>query len=222
MRLFKSALATIGVSAVLMGVMAAPALADKTVPVYGGITNVTTAAPVVPYLSDRGILMTPTGGATSDYVMKGTEVRQFFNFAIHGPSYITLEDNQVAGPVGSIVGGRIAHLGGIRFLHTHNGQKAQLGNFVVNLNKGFVFATQMNGDPLTKPVAVFRIVINDPPLYPVYNQKVDPTKAKVTGVTLFMTSGAATLLNSELKVKAFPTDGSLKFGFVVIKANLVR
>jgi hypothetical protein len=217
MKLLKAAIATMGASALLIGAMAAPALADQKVPLYGGDTQVTTAAGVLQNLTARGITMTPRAQATSVRVEKAGTIRQQFTFPITTPSFLTLEDNAITGEVGSIIGGKVVHRGGIKFTHTHNGNRVAVGGFVVNLNKGKVFATWLNGDKVD-PIAIFKIVQVDPPLYPVYNQKVDPTKATVRGLNLYLTPGAATLLNDTLKVQAF--DSSVLFASAVTKADL--
>jgi hypothetical protein len=221
MRLFKAALATVGASALLVGALASPALADVKLPVYGGVNDVTTAASVVPYLSDRGIIMTATEQATSDYIVAEGTVRQEFLFPVTTPSALLLEDNVVTGNEGSVVGGKVKTLGAIKFTHTHNGQKAKLGGWIMNLNTMRVYATVVNGDPVS-PMAVFRIVLVDPPLYPSYDRKTNPTAATLGGINLYLTSGAAKWLNSELIVKAFPTNGTMRFAFVSTYLDLMK
>ncbi len=94
-----------------------------------------------------------------------------------------------------------------------------MGDFVINFKKGKVFATSVNGDAID-PLAVFTLDVIDPPLYPVYDDELTPTTAKIAGVNLLMTAKAADTLNELLKTGVFAKD--LKFGKAVAMADLVE
>jgi len=220
MRFLKTALATAGASALLVGTLAAPALADENVPLYGGTTQITTVAKVVPYLTGHGIVMTPGEEATNEVIIKNGVVRQRFGFGITTPSNLMLEDDPITNEVGSVVGGSVGHFGAVKFLNTNKGKTLMLGGFVVNFDENRVFATTLNGDPID-PVAAFRLVVIDPPLYPVYDPVISPTTATVSGINLYVTRNAAKTLNETLGTHAFKTDGTMKFAKVVTMANLV-
>jgi hypothetical protein len=95
-------------------------------------------------------------------------VRQRFVFGIEQPSNLLLEDDQVTGRVGSVVGGRIQHLGATKFLHAKATKSLKLGGFGLNFNYDTVS------------------VVN-PPLYPTYDDKDNPTTATVSELRLTLT-----------------------------------
>jgi len=219
MRLSRKVLAIVGASTLLVGTVAAPAMADSTVPIYGGRTEITTTAKVLHNLTAAGILMKGTNGASSVIIRKGGEARQQFTFSVTTPSKLTLEDNPIGGTVGAVTGGKVTHTGTIRVLNTNNGKVMKFGDFVVNFDRMKVFARSINGD-MVDPVAVFVVKVFDPPLVPTYNDKTAPTKARVAGIGIHLTRGAASLLNGELNSKVF--EGGMMFGKVVTVADLVK
>jgi hypothetical protein len=218
MKTLRTALAFAGASALLVGAMTAPALADTNVPIYGGTTTVTVTSSALPKITRAGIVMWGVNGASSKYV-SGKSARQEFAFGITTPSSIKLEDNAAGGKVGSVVGGRIQHKGSIKFLNTNNGKVAKVGDFVVNLSKMKVFATKLNGDPID-PTAVFTVVPVKTPVMPTYNKKNAPTVAKVSGLNLKLTKTGAGALNDLLKTKFF--DAGFVFAKASVKADLVK
>ena len=218
MKISRAALAVVGASALLVGTMAGPAMADTTVPILGGTTTITTTPQALPTITKAGIIMSGVDSATSNYITKTGEARQQFAFGITTPSSLLLENDPVTGAVGSITGGKIAHNGSVHFLNTNNGKVVDVGNFSVNFNNMKVFATQLNGDAIT-PLAVFKLVPVETPLYPVYDNDVTPTMATVSGVNLVMTGSGADALNGALGTKVFA--GGLKFGKAVAVAELV-
>lgn len=219
MRISRAALAVVGASALLVGTMAGPAMADTNVPIFGGSTTITTTAKSLPTITRAGIVMWGEDGATSTYITKQGEARQRFAFDIVTPSNLMLEDDPVTGAVGSITGGKVAHTGSVHFLNTNNGKVVDVGNFSVNFNKMKVYATELNNDPID-PLAVFNVVPVETPLYPVYDDEVTPTMATISGVNLVMTGSGADALNGALGTKVF--DGGLKFGKAVAVAELVE
>jgi hypothetical protein len=221
MKFSRAVLAVVGASALLVGTMAGPAMAETDVPIYGGTTTITTTAKSLPAVTKAGIIMIGIDGADSAYVLKDDQTRQWFDFDIVVPSNLLLEDNAVTQEVGSIVGGKIAHSGSIEFINTNNGKAVHVGTFFVNFNKMKVFAKSLNGDTID-PLPVFKVVPVETPLYPVYEDvtaPAEPTFATVSGVKVLMTGKAANALNSSLKTKVF--EGGLKFGKVVTVAELV-
>jgi hypothetical protein len=219
MKFTRAALALAGATALVVSGMAAPALADTDVPIYGGTTTITTTAKALPKITGAGIVMWGTDGATSAYVTKKGEARQQFTFDIVTPSNLKLEDDPITNEEGSVTGGRVTHKGAITFLNTKNGKKVAVGDFIINFKKGKVFATSVNGDAVD-PLAVFKLDVIDPPLYPVYDDELLPTTAKIAGVNLLMTAKGADTLNELLKTGVFAKD--LKFGKAVAKADLVE
>jgi hypothetical protein len=218
MKISRAALAVVGASALLVGTMAGPAMADTNVPIYGGTTTITTTAKALPTITKAGIIMSGVDGATSSYITKSGEARQQFAFDIVTPSNLMLEDDEVTGVVGSITGGKVLHSGSVHFLNTNNGKAVNVGDFSVNFNKMKVYATELNGDPIDA-LAVFNLVPVETPLYPTYDDEVTPTMATVSGVNLVMTGSGADALNGTLGTKVF--DGGLKFGKAVAVAELV-
>jgi hypothetical protein len=219
MKFTRAALALAGATALVVSGMAAPALADTDVPIYGGTTTITTTAKSLPKITGAGIVMWGTDGATSKYVTKKGEARQKFTFEIVTPSNLKLEDDPVTNKEGSVTGGKVSHQGAITFLNTKNGKQVAVGDFVVNFKKGKVFATSVNGDAVD-PLAVFMLDVIDPPLYPAYDDETTPTMAKISGVNLLMTAKGADALNGLLKTSVFAKD--LKFGKAVSMADLVN
>ncbi len=218
MKISRAALAVVGASALLVGTMAGPAMADTSVPIFGGTTTITTTAKSLPTITKAGIVMSGVDSATSKYMTKTGEARQQFAFDIVTPSNLMLEDDPVTGAVGSITGGKILHNGSVEFLNTNNGKVVTVGVFSVNFNNMKVFATNVNGDPIT-PLAVFKLVPVETPVYPTYDDEVAPTMATVSGVNLVMTGSGASTLNSALGTGVF--DGGLKFGKAVAVAELL-
>jgi hypothetical protein len=217
MKFTRAALALAGATALVVSGMAAPALADEVKPIYGGTTTITTTAKSLPKITKAGIVM-GAQDATSAYVTKKGEARQQFTFDIATPSNLKLEDDPITNKEGSVTGGRVTHTGAITFLNTKNGKDVAVGDFVINFKKGKVFATSVNGDAID-PLAVFKLDVIDPPLYPVYDDDVTPTTAKIAGVNLLMTAKGADTLNTALKTSVFAKD--LKFGKAVAMAELV-
>ena len=218
MKFTRAALALAGATALVVSGMAAPALADTDVPIYGGTTTITTTAKALPKITGAGIVM-GAKDATSAYVTKKGEARQQFIFDIATPSNLKLEDDPITNKEGSVTGGRVTHKGAITFLNTKNGKNVAVGDFVINFKKGKVFATSVNGDAVD-PLAVFTLDVLDPPLYPVYDDELTPTTAKIAGVNLLMTAKGADTLNTALKTSVFAKD--LKFGKAVARADLVN
>jgi len=218
MKFTRAALALAGATALVVSGMAAPALADTDVPIYGGTTTITTTAKALPKITGAGIVM-GAQDATSAYVTKKGEARQQFTFDIATPSNLKLEDDPITNKEGSVTGGRVTHKGAITFLNTKNGKNVAVGDFVINFKKGKVFATSVNGDAVD-PLAVFTLDVLDPPLYPVYDDELTPTTAKIAGVNLLMTAKGADTLNTALKTSVFAKD--LKFGKAVARADLVE
>ena len=218
MKISRAALAVVGASALLVGTMAGPAMADTNVSIYGGTTTITTTAKALPTITKAGIIMSGVDSATSNYVTKTGEARQQFAFGIVTPSNLMLEDDPVTNVVGSITGGKVAHNGSVHFLNTNNGKVVDVGNFSVNLNKMKVYATKLNGDPIA-PLAVFNVVPVETPLYPTYDNDTTPTMATVSGINLVMTGSGADALNGALGTKVFA--GGLKFGKAVAVAELL-
>ena len=219
MRITRAALAVMGASALLVGSLAGTALADTNVPIYGGHSNITTTAKSLPAITEAGIIMWAADGATSVYKTKQGEARQQFSFDIVTPSNLMLEDDEVTNKVGSITGGKVAHIGAIQFLNTNKGKLVKVGDFSVNFNTMKVYAKSLNGDPID-PLAVFSLVPIDPPLYPAYDDETTPTEATVSGVNVFMTGKGANALNDALSTRFF--DGGFKFGKVLSVADLVE
>lgn len=219
MKFTRTALALAGATALVVSGMATTAAADTDVQIYGGTTTITTTAKALPKITTAGIVMT---SAKSAYVTDTNKARQTFEFGIEAGSNVMLEDDPAgAQPVGSITGGRILHKGDITFFNTKNGKDVAVGDFIINLKKGKVFATSLNGDPLADHLAVFVLQVLDPPLVPVYDNA-DPAKATtatVSGVKLLMTSKAAGALNDALATDVFAKD--LKFGKSVSVADIV-
>jgi hypothetical protein len=162
--------------------------------------------------------MTAANGATSTRVRDHGVIQQRFVLPITTPSSLLLEDNPITHKVGSVVGGRIQNLGSIKFLKTQTGKALSLGGFVLNFGAMKVYATTQNGDPLSSPVAMFRVHIINPPLYPAYDNPNDPTTATVAGLRLNLAPDAATLLNNELSAQVFVS--GMKFGHLVSFADL--
>jgi hypothetical protein len=218
MRFLKTALATLGASALAVGMMAAPAMADTNMPLYGGQSDVTTTNAALTHLTTRGILMSGFDGAT-DVILHQGPAQQKFSFELTTPSNLMLEDD-VVNPqkVGSVTGGRISHNGAIKFINVKNGKHLAVGDFIVNFNKDKVFATMLNGDPID-PLAVFNIVTVDNNLFPIYKPEGDPTTATLSGINLFMTGGAASALNEALDSHAFD---AMKFGKIRTVADIVE
>lgn len=219
MKFTRAALALAGATALVVSGMAAPALADDDVPIYGGTTTITTTAKALPKITGAGIVMSSTDGATSAYVTKKGEARQQFTFDIVTPSNLKLENDPITNAEGSVTGGRVTHKGAMTFLNTNNGKDVAVGDFVVNFKKGKIFATSVNGDAVD-PLAVFTLDVLDPPLYPVYDNELTPTTAKIAGVNLVMTAKGADTLNTALKTSVFAKD--LKFGKAVAMADLLN
>ena len=219
MRLAKTVIAIMGASMLLVGTVATPALADTDLSVYGGNTKITTSGETLTELLHHGVVMSAAEGAKSVRVRHEGVVRQRFTFGITTPSNLMLEDDPVTGKVGSVTGGRYQHLGAIKFLKTQTAKSLKLGGFGLNFTYMTVFATELNGDPVD-PVAVFQVHVVDPPLYPVYDSKSNPTTATVSELRLTLTQDAADLLNNELNARVF--EGGMKFGHVVSVAQLVK
>ena len=220
MKALRSVLVMLGATALLVGTAAAPALADTKVPLTGGTTYILTSKTVLPTLTSKGIVMRTRDGAGWKYVRKvGQPMQQLFAFSIVKKSYVTLEDNPQL-KVGSLTGGVVNHKGDIQFFNVNNGQQITLGDFRVNIKTSRVLATTLNGDQLTKPIAVFSITYVKTPVYPKYNDKANPTRARISGIKLTLTAGAGTALNKALRTTAFPTDGSLLFGTAKVWATL--
>lgn len=218
MKFTRAALALAGATALVVSGMAAPALADTDVPIYGGTTTITTTAKALPKITGAGIVMWGSDGATSKYLTSMDKAQQQFGFDIVTPSSLMLEDDEATNAVGSVVGGKILHQGDVTFLNTNNGKMLDVGDFAVNFNKMKVFARSVNGDAVD-PIAVFKLVVIDPPLYPELDDETTPTTAEVSGVKLLMTGKGAKALNSLLKTKVFAKD--LKFGKAAALADLV-
>ena len=62
MKFTRTALALAGATALVVSGMAAPALADTDVPIYGGTTTITTTAKALPKITGAGIVMWGTDG----------------------------------------------------------------------------------------------------------------------------------------------------------------
>lgn len=219
MRISRAVLAVMGASALLVGSLAGTALADTDTPIYGGQSTITTTAKSLPAITRAGLIMWGVDGATSVYKTKQGQARQQFGLDIVTPSNLMLENDDITGEVGSITGGKIAHMGAIEFLNTNNGKLVKVGDLIVNFNKMKVFANSVNGDPVDS-LAVFSLVPLDPPVYPVYDDEVTPTEATVSGINLVMTGKGAGALNDALSTKFF--DSGFKFGKVLSVANLLE
>lgn len=219
MRITTKVLTALGAAALVAGTMAGPAMADTDLPIYGGHTEVTVPHNMLHHLTNKGIDMTGADGASSIIIGKADTSKQRFTFGVTTPSNLMLEDNPIGGVVGEVTGGRIAHLGTIRLVNIANGKEMKFGDFVVNFNRMKVFATSLNGDAIT-PLPAFVINFNAPGLVPTYNDQDPPTKARLAGLHLHITGGAAKLLNDELNSNAFKS--GMKFGKVVTVAELVK
>lgn len=219
MRLAKTVTAILGASMLLVGTVATPALADTDLAVYGGKTKITTTGETLTELLHHGVIMSAAEGAKSLRVRDDGVVRQRFVFDITTPSNLMLEDDPVTGKVGSVTGGRYQHLGAIKFLKTQTAKSLKIGGIGLNFNYMTVFATEVNGDPVD-PMALFQVHVVDPPLYPVYDDKDNPTTATVSELRLTLTKDAADLLNDELNARVF--EGGMKFGHVVSVGHLIK
>jgi hypothetical protein len=220
MKAVRSVLVMLGATALLVGTAAAPALADTKVPLTGGTTSITTSKTVLPALTANGILMKTRDGASSTFVRKvGGPMQQRFMFPIVSPSAIMLQ-NDPQGKLGTVTGGVVNHRGDLQFFNVNNGRQITLGDFRVSIKSGRVLATTRNGDPMNKPIAVFKITFVKTPVYPKYDNKNNPTRATISGIKLTLTPRAGAALNDALRISVFPTDGSLLFGTAKVSATL--
>jgi hypothetical protein len=195
MRIFRR-LAVAGAAAGLLlaplfSTTAASAGTSASARLKGGTTTVTTAPGIALTLLKNGIV--PVGVAPGTEQLKlshGAAVAQFA-FPVTG-GRVSL----------SPLGGTVDHRGGILFVNYNTGKEIEVSNFVINLSQGDLTGI-VNGNPKTR-VALFDLSLAHAKL------STGKHRLTATGITVDLTAGAASALNSALGTKLFA--GGLDLG----------
>jgi hypothetical protein len=207
MRITRTLALLASTAALAVGMTAVPAAASSstTVPINGGVTNVTVRPDVTKALLANKILPYATGASTRlVHTPNGTTVR--YGFPITSNSSV-----DVAGDPLTITGGDIEHTGGIRFVNLKNFKSLKVGNFDIRLGEGLLYATTVNNQPADVPV--FKLIPTS--LVPTITDK---GVAIVSNVRLRLTAAAAGALNSTLNTTVF-SEG-LRFGSATVRADI--
>lgn len=163
----------------------------KSVWLKCGTTTVTTAPGIALTLIENGVV--PVG------VAPGTEQLKLVNGAAAAQFAFPVTGGKVSL---SPLGGTIDHRGGILFADYKTGKHVEVSNFIIDLTHGDLTGI-VNGDPSAR-VALFTLSLAHARL------ATGRHSLRATGITVDLTAGAASALNSALGTTLFT--GGLDFG----------
>jgi hypothetical protein len=169
----------------------ARAATSASIRLKGGTTTVTTGPGIALTLIENGVVPVGVAPGTEQLkLVKGAAAAQFA-FPVTGGK-VSL----------SPLGGTIDHRGGILFADYKTGKHVEVSNFIIDLSHGDLTGI-VNGDPSTR-VALFTLSLAHAKL------TTGKHSLQATGITVDLTAGAASALNTALGTTLFT--GGLDLG----------